>query len=169
MKHLTIIRHAKSSWTSDSSSDFDRPLNVRGERAAPQMARHLHDNIGLKPDYVVSSPALRAITTARLIAPRLGIAEGEIVQNQAIYNADLQPLVYAIREIPNAYQNAMLFGHMPGVAELVHFLTGSAPAHYSTCGVSMLELNLERWADANLSCGKLTAFVFPKMLEDAQQ
>ncbi|MDA0814364.1 MAG: histidine phosphatase family protein, partial [Verrucomicrobia bacterium] len=141
--------------------------NARGERAAPQMARHLHGTVRLKPDYVLSSPALRAISTARIIAPVLGIAEGDIVQNQAIYNADLQTLVYAIREIPNEYANAMLYCNMPGVAELVHFLTGSAPDHYSTCGVAMFELNLDRWADANLSCGKLTTFLFPKMLEGA--
>ena len=169
MKHLTIIRHAKSSWASAASTDFDRPLNARGERAAPQMARYLHETIQLKPDYVLSSPALRAISTARIIAPVLGISEGEIVQNQAIYNSDLQILVFAIREIPNAYAKAMLFGHMPGVAELVHFLAGSVPDHYPTCGVAMLELNLNRWADANLSCGKLTTFLFPKMLDGEAQ
>lgn len=167
MKHLTIIRHAKSSWASATATDFDRPLNARGHRAAPLIARHLHETVHLKPDYVLSSPALRAISTARIIAPVLGISESEIVQNQAIYNADLQTLVYAIHEIPNAYANAMLFGHMPGVAELVQFLTGAVPRHYSTCGVAMLELHLDCWADANRSCGQLTTFLFPRMLDGA--
>ena len=128
------------------------------------MAKHLKESINLRPDHVVSSPALRALTTARIIAPVLGVAESAVVQTQAIYNAELQALVYAVREIPAAACSAMLFGHMPGVAELVHFLSGSAPDHYPTCGVTMLELNVENWADVNLSCGKVIAFLAPKML-----
>lgn len=106
-------------------------------------------------------------STARIIAPVLGIAESEIVQNEAIYNAELQALLYAVGEIPGKCQHALMFGHMPGVAELVHFLSGSAPDHFPTCGVAMLELNVPHWSDANRSCGKLNAFLYPKML-DAQ-
>ena len=129
------------------------------------MAQHLKEEAGLRPDYVVSSSAVRAVSTAHIIAPALGIEESDIVQNQAIYNAQLQALIYAVQEIPNAHQNAMLFGHMPGVAELVHFLSNSAPDHFPTCGVAMLELNLKNWSDVQASCGSLIGFLYPKMLD----
>lgn len=167
MKHLTIIRHAKSSWSSSAGTDFDRPLNGRGERSAPQMAQHLKETVELRPDYVISSPAARAIATARIIAPALGIAVSAIVQNQAVYNASLHSLVYTVSEIPDQYQNAVIFGHMPGVEELVRFLSGAALDHYPTCGVAMLKLDLTAWADAGENCGSLLNFLDPKMLESS--
>ena len=73
MKHLLIVRHAKSSWSNDAMTDFERPLNARGERTAPLVAKHLAETIGVQVDSAISSPALRAISTARLLCPALGV------------------------------------------------------------------------------------------------
>ena len=166
MKHLTLVRHAKSSWSSGATADFDRPLNARGKRTAPQIARHLAEVVGLRPDHVVSSPALRAITTAHIIAPALGVEAPGVVEKMAIYDAALQPLVYTVQELPSSSKNAMLFGHMPGVQELAHFLIGDdAIDHYPTCGVALLELSITNWNEAKQGCGTLIDFVYPKMLD----
>ena len=67
MKTLWLVRHAKSSWDDPMLVDFDRPLNPRGRRDAPRMGQRLarrHEY----PDLMLSSPANRALTTARIIA-----------------------------------------------------------------------------------------------------
>ena len=69
---LTLVRHAKSSWDNPALADFDRPLNARGERDAPRMAQHVRRALGI-PDRIVSSPALRALTTARVFAETLAL------------------------------------------------------------------------------------------------
>ena len=71
MKLLTIVRHAKSSWKDTSLRDRDRPLNKRGKRDAPEMGRRIAA-AGIRPSLIVSSPATRAWTTAKVIANEIG-------------------------------------------------------------------------------------------------
>ena len=94
MKTLTLVRHAKSSWDDTELADFDRPLNRRGERDAPEMARRLAAT-GDPPDRIVSSPALRALQTARVLAPALGIDPASLVTESRVYEASYSRLVAA--------------------------------------------------------------------------
>ncbi len=73
MRELTLVRHAKSSWGEPSLSDIDRPLNERGLRDAPRMAEWLADR-GAVYGAQLSSPALRARTTAQHFCEALGLA-----------------------------------------------------------------------------------------------
>jgi Histidine phosphatase superfamily (branch 1) len=65
MKVLFLIRHAKSSWDNTALPDKDRPLDDRGKRDAPKMGKRLAKR-DVKPDLILSSPAMRALTTASL-------------------------------------------------------------------------------------------------------
>nr|MBP6155012.1 histidine phosphatase family protein [Chitinophagales bacterium] len=67
MKYLTIIRHAKSSWEHPDLDDFVRPLNDRGQTAIPLIGNYLQQQ-QIYPDLIISSPATRAIETAKGIA-----------------------------------------------------------------------------------------------------
>lgn len=91
MKRLTLIRHAKSNWNDPDLTDFERPLNGRGRRDAPVMALRLAEAVGA-PDLWVSSPALRAITTARLFAEALSVPDTHVLLSPDIYDADLARL-----------------------------------------------------------------------------
>ena len=71
MRSLTIVRHAKSSWKDRGLSDRERPLNKRGERDAPIMAKRVAET-GIRPSQIISSPAVRAWTTAKIFARELG-------------------------------------------------------------------------------------------------
>ena len=70
MKILTIVRHAKSSWDDTSLRDHERPLNKRGHRDAPEMGRRIAEH-GIRPSLIVSSPAVRAWSTAKAVASAL--------------------------------------------------------------------------------------------------
>ena len=70
---LTLVRHAKTEPAAPGQEDWDRVLEPRGQRDAPEMARRLKQ-IAPKPDRILSSPAVRAITTATIMARELGVA-----------------------------------------------------------------------------------------------
>lgn len=88
-KQLLLIRHAKSDWGNAGLRDFDRPLNGRGKSSAPEMAERLVKQ-QIVPELIVSSPALRAITTAQYFATAWHIPLENIELEPAIYEASVK-------------------------------------------------------------------------------
>ena len=146
MKTLILIRHAKSSWKDASLADRDRPLNKRGKRDAPEMGRRLAARGGA-PDLIVSSPATRALATARVIAEAVGYPVDGIREDERIYMASPAELLEAIRGLDDGHERVFLFGHNPGLTELVNELSEPALDNVPTCGVVELRLAADRWAD----------------------
>ena len=160
-KELFLVRHAKSSWDDPTISDHDRPLNERGYRNAPEMGRRLSDR-GVSPDALISSTALRARTTARIIADSLGWPEERVVLDRALYHASATELQEYIGGLNDAHTSVMLFGHNPGMTSLVSHLFGLALDNLPTCGVVYLQFSAESWADASGSIPSEATLDFPK-------
>lgn len=162
MKILTLIRHAKSTWEYPDLSDFERPLNNRGRRDAPRMAARAFDTLGL-PDRWVSSPASRAITTARLFAGALRLVDPPIDILPDLYEADTARLLERIGSFDDTLNHVWIFGHNPGLSELAHWLCpGEAPDHLPTCAVVSLHLSPAHWSGVTGGCGQLGAYLYPK-------
>src|SRR5688572_6245486 len=146
MKFLTLIRHAKSSRDNPRQPDQLRPLNPRGARDAPAMGKYLDTTFRFAPDIIISSPATRAIDTARLIAAGIGCGEWQIKQDERIYEAPVSSLLEVIREQDENHAHICLVGHNPGMENLTNWLCGSrAVEDVVTCAVVMLELDIESW------------------------
>ncbi|MFN3705379.1 MAG: SixA phosphatase family protein [Thermoflexales bacterium] len=145
MKTLFLIRHAKSSWDDPRLDDMDRPLSERGLRDAPEMGRRLAER-QVKPDRLISSPALRALSTARIIAQALNYDTEQIVVDKRLYEATPKRLLKVIREQGAGPRCIMLFGHNP---ELTEFAQSYVPTlqHMPTCAVVQLDFNIESWED----------------------
>ena len=120
MKKLVIIRHAKSDWEDSSLDDYDRPLNTRGLQDAPVIGKFLYKK-GLIPNLIISSPALRAITTAQLISNEVKY-EQVITPNQYIYEAYINTLQEIVSFIHDDNDTVFLVGHNPGVSALAYML-----------------------------------------------
>ena len=165
MRLLTLVRHAKSSWAETGLSDFDRPLNDRGRRDAPRMAALLHERLP-KPDRIVSSPALRAISTARIFAAAFGIAEDEIVSDARIYEATPDTLLRVVNEFDDGDRHVLMFGHNPGFSELAHRLASCSFDQMPTCAVAHLALSIEHWWEIAPRCGVLRDYMYPKGLRE---
>jgi phosphohistidine phosphatase len=161
MRRLTLVRHAKSSWDYPELSDFERPLNARGRRDAPAMARRL-DPLLKRPLRLVSSPALRAITTAHAFADVLGIAQSEIRVEPAIYEAAGSTLLDLLRRLDDADPHVLLFGHNPGLSECAHALAECTFGELPTCGVAMLALDIARWRELKPGKGRVEQYHYPK-------
>lgn len=165
MKRLTLIRHAKSSHDNPGLRDFNRPLNHRGLRDAPKMGRYLLNELAWHPDQIISSPATRAITTARLIAQEVGYDALRIRQAEEIYEANLRALFGVIHEVDESVQHLTLVGHNPGMEFLANTLVGQRSIlALVTCGVVLLELNVSTWASVREKCATLQRFLQPKAL-----
>jgi phosphohistidine phosphatase len=121
---LLVMRHAKSDW-STSETDFNRPLNTRGERNAGEMARWLADQ-DLEPDRVLSSPAVRARTTVMEVVSACGLDQASVELDAELYLADAWTWLATLQE--QDCQRLLICGHNPGLDALVdHLSGGSAP------------------------------------------
>jgi phosphohistidine phosphatase len=167
MKQLTLIRHAKSSWSNVSMGDFERPLGARGLRDAPRMGAYLSE-MPLPPiSRMISSPALRARTTADLIAKELGLAAEQLTLEPRIYGASLSVLFELVRGLDEAEGHVVLVGHNPGFEQLARALDPNFDgdgAKYPTCGVARMQLAVETWAEVDEGSVESSRFVYPKML-----
>jgi phosphohistidine phosphatase len=164
MKTLLLLRHAKSSWKEPGLSDFERPLNGRGLKAAPLMGRFLRRK-NLQPDLILSSPAKRASQTTRLVIEAMKLdAEPEF--DEHIYEASVQVLLEIISEIEDGANAVLLVGHNPGLEELLEFLTGEA-RQMSTAALAYITLNIDKWSEARRRrAGRLEWLVKPKELAE---
>ena len=161
MKTVFFIRHAKSSWSDMSLKDFDRPLNKRGKRDAPMMAEKLQE-MGVRPDAIVSSTANRAITTAAHFAKALGIAKGDIVRTPSIYEAYSSTVLKIVQNQPNNWQTILVFGHNPAFTSIANSFEGDYIDNVPTCGIVKVTADIDDWNDLNEKTGKVAEFYYPK-------
>lgn len=159
MKLLFILRHAKSSWTDTSLSDFERPLNERGLNTAPFMGELLARR-SYVPDLIVSSPAKRASQTATLIKEAAGF-NSEIRFDERIYEASPQTLRQVISELDDSLGTAMLVGHNPGIEGFIRYLTKKIEP-MPTAALAVIKLKIDGWSEADADSGKLVEIIRPK-------
>ncbi len=162
MRQLTLIRHAKSSWSDLSLDDFDRPLNKRGKRDLPALAERMV-RYELYPDCVLSSGANRAISTARVVTQALDIPFDEVQEIPELYASCYETLLNVLQNQPDRYRHIMMFGHNPGLEDLGFFLTQEPLVKFPTAAVMHIHLSITRWCELAESCGTLTLLDYPKL------
>ena len=161
MKTLFLMRHAKSSWDNPGWRDFERPLNKRGLEAAPTMGQYMKRN-KIKPDVVISSPAVRAKETAELVIEAAEF-EVDLRFDERIYEATVPDLMKVVSEIKDEISVVLLVGHNPGFEELLSRLTGKTE-RMPTAALANINLDINNWSDVQDLCGKLEWLVKPKEL-----
>ena len=161
MKRLYLIRHAKSSWSNAALSDFDRPLNDRGTRDAPLIGQRF-SKYKVEPDLILSSPAKRAISTAKIIAGEIGYPVKKILTDRCLYLADVPTLLKTVTSLDDTSNKVMIFGHNPGMTEFAETLTSYRIENMPTCSVVCVNFDVRTWKDAKRGEGDLVFFDFPK-------
>lgn len=165
MKNLFLIRHAKSSWDDTSLRDFDRPLNNRGHKSAPFMG-HLLYKTGIQPDFWLSSPAKRAMTTAEYFARAFEVPPADILPKYGIYNASVVELLTIIHAIPDDKKTVFMFGHNPGFTDCANYLTGEHIFNVPTVGIVHIEFATLFWGETGRNSGRVVAFYEPKKYKE---
>jgi phosphohistidine phosphatase len=160
MKTLLLVRHAKSSWDDAATPDKDRPLSNRGKRDAPKMGERLAKR-GVKPELILSSPARRALDTAKIIAKELDYKLGRVVVDDRLYAVDADELLRVIGRLDDELECVMLFGHNPELTELAHRLS-SKITHMPTCAVAEFTFEAKLWSSIGKDDPKWAALCYPK-------
>jgi len=160
MKTLFLIRHAKSSWGDTALPDEDRPLNERGRRDAPKMGERLAKR-DVKPDLILSSPAMRAVKTAEIIAKKLDYRRKDIVVDDRLYAVGADDLLDVLHKLSDKLERVMLFGHNPELTELAHRLS-SEITHMPTCAVAEFTFDAKSWSKIGKVKPAKVALDYPK-------
>lgn len=161
MKYLYLIRHAKSSWSDPSLSDFSRPLNKRGKRDIPVMGERM-SSYEPKPEMIISSPAKRARRTARGIGAALGFDKKEIVLDDELYTFSPEGFLKVIKRAPKTIEVLALVGHNHGLTECAEMLSGESLINVPTCGIVLISFSLSSWDTVMHGGGRLLLFDYPK-------
>ncbi|MES1224683.1 MAG: histidine phosphatase family protein [Bacteroidota bacterium] len=164
MKTLLLIRHAKSSWDDIALSDFERPLNDRGKKDAPMMARRLTDK-KIKIDGFISSPAKRAKRTATFFAKEFGVDENDIVYKTELYAAPKEVFYDVIEKLDNKLDHVAVFSHNPGITEFANSLTNVRADDMPTCGIFAIKTDVKKWNDFAAAKKEFWFFDYPKLPE----
>ncbi|MBX3560995.1 MAG: histidine phosphatase family protein [Sphingomonas sp.] len=173
MKTLTLLRHAKSSWDDPAESDFDRPLNRRGQAAARAMGREMRA-LGLEFDAVRASPARRVVETLQVAAESYG-RDLDTVFDRRIYLASFDMLLDIVRGAPDAADRLLLAGHNPGFERLAlalmrddgNRMRTEITVKYPTAALAEIALPIDHWRDAVPGMGRLIRFIRPRDLDPA--
>jgi len=172
MRQLLLLRHAKSSWENRELPDRERPLNARGRVAAAAM-RKIMDDLGLAPDLVLVSPALRTRQTLESLEPW---ADTPLIEPmESLYLADAPTLFTALRGVKETVRSVLLVGHNPGLHELAVRLVGAHAMTYASADLRRLAEGYPSGALAEFTVpgawgalddggGRLVRFVWPRDL-----
>jgi phosphohistidine phosphatase len=146
-KQLLVMRHAKSSWSDPAMKDFDRPLNKRGLRVTPEVAKFVHLQ-GLTPDLIISSPAKRARMTSEIFVEHCGgVSKEQLVFNDDFYHAPFTVYQEALEQFKNEEVNILMFvGHNPGMEDLVEDF-GDQWQTMPTAAVAHFDLGKTEWSE----------------------
>lgn len=162
MKTLILVRHAKSSWKDSSLSDIERPLNKRGKRDAPFMGKVLAET-GIKIDRFISSPANRALTTARHFAAAFGLHDEDDIQiEEIIYHGSSRSIMKFINDLDDGYDAVVLFGHNPDFTSMASIYTEEYFDNVPTCGIVCIDFDVHSWVDTGETLGNLRFYKYPK-------
>jgi len=162
MKTLILIRHAKSSWDQIGIDDFDRPLNERGKKDAPEMAKRLKEK-AIELDYLISSPAKRARKTARYFAEQFGFKKEDINLIDELYGATRSAFSKVVAQIDDKNHAVALFSHNPGITSFANSLTESHIDDMPTCSVFAIKVNADKWKDFRTAKKEFLFFDYPKV------
>lgn len=164
-KKILLMRHAKSSWDQPTLRDFERPLNKRGEKDAPRMGRYLK-KMGFVPDYVISSPAVRAKQTILLAANEMGLEEDQIHWDEDLYYESVDAYLKAIMESDDDYGLVMAVGHNPMIEQAIGVFSGRpVKEKVPTATIACFEAKVSAWKEVQPGNCELLWLITPKLIK----
>lgn len=164
MKTIYLVRHAKSSWENTDVADFDRKLNERGLKDAPEMGKRLFKRIH-HIDAFVSSPAKRAKKTCKLFCKEFDFKEDKITYVDSLYLASSKSFTEVISWFDDDIKNAAIFSHNPGVTDYANSLTNEVIIdNMPTCAIFAVQADIKHWRDFETAEKKFLFFDYPKRL-----
>ena len=146
----------------------ERPLNDRGERDAPEMGKRIVGH-GIRPSLIIASPAVRAWTTAKIIAQQIGYPIEFLQRENDLYLASLNDLLQTVVSQDNGFNNLMVVGHNPGMTDFANYLSPGVTNSLPTAAVVSVEIDIEDWNLFEQPVTRLLAYDYPKLATAADR
>ncbi len=160
MKRLILVRHGKSSWEQEVD-DKKRPLKNRGVKDGTLVA-NAFSKFNDRELFVWSSPATRALETARIFKEILNIPDNNFHINSSLYTFNSKDLLQEIQNFTVNVDNLMVFGHNPATTNVVNQLGDKYFDNIPTTGLTVIDFEAHTWE--NIKTGKTILSLFPKNL-----
>jgi phosphohistidine phosphatase len=148
MKTLFLMRHAQAEWENPGISDYDRQLTEQGRLQAEQIAQRLQAQ-QTRLDVIYTSPAIRTLDTAKIMAKQFQIAEHHIIIEQQLYQAQVHDLLAVLAEIEEVHENALMVGHNPSVSDTVSYLCNQPSTRLPPATVVGMQVDKSSWLQAS--------------------
>jgi phosphohistidine phosphatase len=162
VKSLLLVRHAKSSWSNTNLADFDRPLNDRGNRDAPTMAKRLMAK-GISIDLYLTSPAKRALQTAQHFLATMKAEKHQLKLAPELYQAEMADFYAAINGQANHHSVVAIFSHNPGITQMAGSLGIANIDDMPTCAIFGVHALCNDWAKFEAAEKRYWMFDYPKL------
>ncbi|MFO8002176.1 MAG: histidine phosphatase family protein [Marinilabilia sp.] len=166
MKQLILVRHAKTEPLTDANNDYERQLKKRGQKDTRLVSDHL---IGkqITPQMIITSPAKRALQTAKIMAGAFNVPESEIKEEPFIYGGfTIDEFIGNIAGIAGESGSVMVVGHNPEIALMAIQLSGEDFFHFPTTATVVINFSVSHWEDIQARQGRIGLFVYPKELKN---
>jgi len=164
MKTILLVRHAKSSWDDPGQSDFDRPLNARGQKDAAKMSERLLEKIPAI-DLFYASPANRAKTTAEIFAAAFHLPKDQLIFERDLYLAPTGFFYPFIARSDNSATSIAIFAHNPGITDFANLLSTAVHTdNIPTCGIFAVKAAIDSWSAFEKASKELLFYDYPKLM-----
>ena len=160
MKRLYLIRHAKSSKDIPGIKDRERPLSQEGKREAYYIGKRLK-KAGITAQAVYSSPAKRALDTARAIVKPIKFPLNKIKIKNILYRSNIPKMMKVVKSINDAAGSALIIGHNPEFLDFLNYLTPRATEKFPTCAVFGIDFDIDSWKRVSRKHGAIVSFDAP--------
>lgn len=162
MKTLYMVRHAKSSWKNDVI-DHQRPLKGRGKRDGRMVSAYVQEKL-LPPQRIITSDAVRALSTAMYFKEAFDIADADFMTNNSLYDFSGRNVIDIIKNLNDSLDRVMIVGHNHAFTSIANMLGNTYIDNVPTCGFVQLEFDESSWK--SITTGKTIMTVFPKDLKE---
>ena len=160
MKTLVLVRHGTADHSRSGGGDLERPLTPRGKMDSAKVAEYFNE-YGLPINTILSSPALRAKTTANYFAD---LAELPVRIDERIYEAGVSELLDVVQEADDLHETILLVGHNPGFSEFLRLLLDREHNAMPTASLAIVNMDVDEWVDVIAGSGELEWYMDPKII-----
>lgn len=157
---LYMIRHAHAWDNSAGQRDVERELNTDGLKAAVR-AGEWFKSAGIAPSVMITSSAVRAQSTAWLIAERISYPHEKIIKRDDLYEAPVRTMMEAVNSLQNSWDVAVIVAHNPTIHYFVEYVSGENLDGIAPGSICELKVDFDDWALVSEKTAELAQYVIP--------
>lgn len=166
MKTIYVIRHAKSSWDAPNITDHQRPLIEKGIKRTALVSGYLVKH-NIKIGLIISSDAVRAYETSKLIASAIGYPVENIKTDRRVYQESLDSVYKVVSEVSQKIDSIMIVGHNPTLTDFVNDFLEEEIDELPTSGIVSISFETDDWQGIEGLKAIINFMITPKSLKNA--